>query len=171
MAELIPTDPRYGEALLFLYHEAELLDSGRQVEWLDLLAEDVSYRMPVQLTLKRGASAPYSSGSDIFSDNLASLRVRVHKLDTEYAWAETPASRTRHHVSNVRVSEGDKADELRVSSNLLVYRTRPDNPVPDILSGERQDVLRKVGSAWRLAARTICLDQSVVGASHLGILL
>src|SRR5258708_31930663 len=37
---LASTDPLYAEALDFLYDEAELLDSGRFSEWLELMAED-----------------------------------------------------------------------------------------------------------------------------------
>ncbi len=171
MAEITPADPRYAEVLQFLYHEAELLDTDQQVQWLDLLTEDITYRMPVRLNIRRNGSAPYTGETDIFSDNLASLRVRVNKLDTEYAWAETPPSRTRHHVSNVRVSESSNPAELEVRSYILVYRNRTDNPAADIFSGERQDVLRKVDGSWRLARRLIVLDQAVVGTRHLAILL
>jgi len=171
VAEIAPTDPRYSEVLQFLYREAELLDTERQVEWLDLLAEDITYRMPVRLNIRRNGSSPYTEETDIFSDNLASLKVRVNKLDTEYAWAETPPSRTRHHVSNVRVKETSDPGELDVRSYILVYRNRTDNPAADIFSGERQDVLRKVNGDWRLAKRLIVLDQAVVGARHLAILL
>lgn len=171
MAEVHFADPRYSEALFFLYREAELLDTGRQVEWLNLLTEDVSYRMPVRLNVRRNGTSPYTEETDIFSDNLASLRVRVNKLDTEYAWAETPPSRTRHHVSNVRVAETDTPDELDVRSYVLVYRTRTDNPNADLFSAERQDILRRVDGQLKLARRLIVLDQSVVGARHLAILL
>lgn len=170
MVDVACTDPRYAEVLQFLYHEAELLDTDRQVEWLDLLAADVSYRMPVRTNVRRGSTARVGE-TDIFSDNLASLRVRVNKLGTEYAWAETPPSRTRHHVSNVRVRQTASADELEVLSYVLVYRSRADDPTADLLSAERQDVLRRVEGSWRLASRLIVFDQAVVGTRHLGILI
>jgi 3-phenylpropionate/cinnamic acid dioxygenase small subunit len=171
VADVQFTDPRYGEVLAFLYREAELLDTGRQVEWLDLLTEDVTYRMPVRLNVRRHGSSPYTEETDIFSDNLASLRVRVNKLDTEYAWAETPPSRTRHHISNVRIAETSNPDELDVRSYILLYRNRTDNPAADLFSAERQDILRRVDGQLRLARRLIVLDQAVVGARHLAILL
>ena len=171
MTDIPTTDPRYAEVIQFLYHEAELLDNARQVEWLDLLTEDVTYRMPVRINVRRNGSSPYAEETDIFSDNLASLRVRVNKLDTEYAWAESPPSRTRHHVSNVRVRETDSPHELEALSYILVYRNRADNPAADILSAERQDLLRKVDGSWRLARRLIVFDQAVVGVRHLAILL
>lgn len=146
------------------------MDTSRHIEWLDLLTDDITYRMPVRTNIRRDSTAP-SGQTDIFSDNLASLRVRVNKLGTEYAWAETPPSRTRHHVSNVRLRETARADELEVLNYVLVYRNRADNPTADILSAERQDVLRRVEGSWRLARRLIVLDQAVVGTRHLGILL
>ncbi len=171
MSAIWPGDPRYAEVLDFLYHEAELLDSGRQKEWLDLLAEDVIYRAPLPLNVKGDAQPSYSEDSCIFSENIASLRIRVDKLTTEYAWAESPRSRIRHHVSNVRVSERSGSGELDVISNVLVFRSRAPRTTPDIFSGERRDVLRKLAGAWHLAERLILLDQAVMEVRHLAILL
>ena len=166
-----PGEPRYAEALQFLYREAELLDSGRLSEWLELLTDDVSYRMPVRLSTDRKGQSPFSEETDIFSENLASLRVRVNKLTTDYAWAETPPSRTRHLVTNVRVQSAAAADELEVLSCFLVYRDRAGLTTPELFAGERQDVLRRVDGGWRLARRVIVLDQAVVRATHLSIFL
>ena len=41
----------------FLYAEAELLDERRFTEWLDLLAEDLTYFMPIQRNVKFGDEA------------------------------------------------------------------------------------------------------------------
>ena len=38
----------------FLYREAELLDERRYSEWLDLLADDVRYWMPIRRNVKLG---------------------------------------------------------------------------------------------------------------------
>ena len=38
----------------FLYREAELLDERRYREWLDLLADDVRYWMPIRRNVKLG---------------------------------------------------------------------------------------------------------------------
>src|SRR5581483_742568 len=79
-----------------------------------------------------------------------SLEMRALRVNTEYAWAEEPPSRTRHFVTNVRVSGGERGDELAVRSNLLLYRTRGDVPAYDILSAERRDVLRRCDGELRL---------------------
>lgn len=170
-ADILLGDPRYSETVHFLYREAALLDDGQLEEWLDLLTDDVSYQLPVRRTLNGGVADAFSASSNIMSENLASLRVRVHKLTTEYAWAESPRSRSRHHITNVRVRETARDDEIRVISNVLVYRTRGNEPAPDIFSAERRDLLRETDSGWRLAQRLVLLDQTIVTARHLAILL
>ncbi len=164
---IMPTDPLYSEILYFLYQEAKLLDDRRFSEWLELLEEDISYRMP--LPLNKARTLDYSQQTDILSENIASLRVRVNKLATDYAWADTPPSRTRNMVTNVIIKATNKPEEVEVSSFILVSRNRLGEPSPDLYSGERQDLLRKVNGAWRLAKRTILLDQTVIGARHLNI--
>jgi ethylbenzene dioxygenase beta subunit len=162
-----PGDARYFEVLEFLYQEAELLDGRRFAEWLELLTEDVSYRMPQPVN--RGKTPGYSDVTEIMSENLASLRVRVRKMGTEFAWADDPPSRTRHLVTNIRARETARPEELAVSSSVLVYRHRSQGANADLFCGERQDVLRKVDGEWRLARRSIFLDRNVVEARHLAI--
>jgi ethylbenzene dioxygenase beta subunit len=170
-AALSPADPRYGEIVEFLYEEAALLDAGQFQDWLGLLAEDVTYRMPARLNSRKRGAGDSSQDTEIFHDNLASLRVRVARLDTSFAWAETPPSRTRHLVSNVRVWNTESADEVEAVSYFMVYRNRSTSPQADLFSGQRRDRLRQVSGRWRLAARLITLDQAVVGARHISVLL
>jgi len=164
---IFPGDPRYFEVLEFLYHEAELLDGRRFSEWLELLTEDISYRMPQPVN--RGRTPGYSEETAIFSDNLASLRIRVQKLGTEFAWADDPPSRTRHLVTNIRARATARPDELEVSSSILIYRHRSPGTSADLFCGERQDLIRKIDEKWRLARRCVLLDQNVVEARHLAI--
>jgi 3-phenylpropionate/cinnamic acid dioxygenase small subunit len=168
---LLPfADHRYGEVVQLLYEEASLLDHGEYEAWLDLLAEDVTYRLPLRLNLRQ-RSNDASRLTYIFNDDLASLRVRVARLGTNYAWAETPPSRTRHLVSNVRVWSTDQPDEVDAASAFLVYRSRGSQPDADLFSGERQDRLRRSQDGWRLVSRLITLDQAVVGARTISIFL
>jgi len=165
---LASTDPLYAEVLGFLYDEAELLDAGRFTEWLELMAEDLTYRMPARQNRSRKAKAD-TTETEIFSDNIASLRLRVQRLGTDFAWAESPPSRTRHHVTNVRVRATPNPDELEVSSYVMVFRDRPAPASPSTYSGERRDILRRVDGCWRLARRTILLDQAVLTTRNLSI--
>ncbi|MDR7523063.1 MAG: aromatic-ring-hydroxylating dioxygenase subunit beta [Armatimonadota bacterium] len=161
--------PQIREELLeVLYLEAELLDEGRLDEWLDLLAEDVAYRMPIRLTRERARSDDYSTDTQFFWDDRASLALRVQRLRTEFAWAEDPPSRTRHFISNVRVRPAG-GDEVEVRSCVLIYRNRGETTEFDLISGERQDVWRRAGGAWRLARRVFMVDQATLGTRNLAI--
>jgi len=155
----------------FLIEEADLLDAGQLREWLDLLTDDVTYRMPVRVTVDREAEPAEDGGYTHFNDDRHTLGMRVERLHTKFAWAEEPRSRTRHFVSNIRVEPGEGNGEVRVKSNLLLYRTRGDSPRHDLLSAERHDVLRQVNGSWKLAQRTILLDQSTVGTHNLAVFL
>src|ERR687885_1850162 len=128
------------EVMAWLNHEAALLDEGRLEEWLDLLTEDVGYAMPVRLTRERGSGPDTHAGSPHFLDDARTLRLRVERLKTEFAWAEDPPSRTRRFVSNVRprvVAEG-----VDVRSYLLLYRSRGDATTAELVSAERHDLFQ-----------------------------
>ena len=104
------------EVVDWLNHEAQLLDDGDFHEWLELLTDDVTYRMPVRLTRERGQNPDHSPANQSFLDDSATLELRIRRLDTDFAWAEDPPSRTRRFVTNVRVEDGEDAGELRVRS-------------------------------------------------------
>lgn len=158
----------YLAATEFLFREAELLDSRRFWDWLSLLTDDVTYQVPVRYT-SEGADE-HSSTMFHFNESRQTLQWRVERLDTEMAWAEGPPSRTRHFVSNVRVTPRS-ADELEVRSYLLLYRNRGGEERHDLLSGERYDVLRWTADGWRLTKRTVLLDQVTLGTQNLAIFL
>ena len=159
----------YWEVYSFLMREAELLDERREREWLEsCIADDVEYLMPVRETRERSEGVGFSDESFYFQETRGSLELRVKRLETEYAWAEDPPSRTRHFVTNVRVAEGE-GEEVNVRSNVLLYRSRGSDPTADVLSAERRDVLRKVDEGWRLRRREILLDHSVVMTHNLSV--
>jgi 3-phenylpropionate/cinnamic acid dioxygenase small subunit len=62
-----------------------------------------------------------------------------------------------------------KDDEVQVRSNLLLYRTRQDDTVPQVFSGERHDVLVRVGDSFQLKRRVIYLDTTAIASHNLAI--
>src|SRR5919202_3600718 len=140
----------YWEVYSFLMHESELLDERRERDWLELFTDDAEYLMPVRVNRERGEGDGFSEEAYYFEETRRSLELRVRRLETEYAWAEDPPSRTRHFVTNVRVAPGEEEDEVAVRSNLLLYRTRGSLPHHDQISAERKDVLRKEEGRWKL---------------------
>jgi len=141
----------YASIVEFLYREADLL-------------------MPVRTTRMRAAGPGYSDDMDFLAEDMASLKMRIGRMETEFAWAEDPPSRTRHLITNILVEAGEGEHEARASSYFLVYRSHGDISTPNLFSGVREDVLRAVDSEWRLARRKILVDHTVMGASSLSIL-
>jgi 3-phenylpropionate/cinnamic acid dioxygenase small subunit len=66
------------------------------------------------------------------------------------------------------VEPGDTASELKVYSNFLVYRTRAETE-QDLYVGARQDILRNVNGAWKIARRKLLLDQNVLLPKNVSI--
>ncbi len=157
------------EILDLLHREAELLDEGRLDEWLDLLTDDVTYQMPVRMTRERGQTGDVSTEMQHFWEDRATLALRVQRLKTEFAWAEDPPSRTRHFITNVRLRAGANPDELDVRSYVLIYRSRGDSPVSDLISGERREVVRRVNGVWKFARRVFVPDQATLSTKNLAI--
>ena len=155
----------------FLYREAAALDAHDYAGWLAMLAPDVTYRIPVR-TVRAHGIGEHSTTAFYLHETFETLRTRVDRFATGYAWAEDPPSRTRHCVSNVLVDpvEG-RADELAVCSNIVLLRYTMGQAMPDIASGERRDVLRLLDRAWKLAARVVLLDGSVLGMHNFAVFL
>jgi 3-phenylpropionate/cinnamic acid dioxygenase small subunit len=158
----------------FLYLEAELLDERRLREWLELFTDDVRYWMPVRHNpLERPAEVTEELSkpgeSFYFNDNYETLRIRVEKVYAKTAWAEMPPSRTRRLISNVRVKQ-DAGGALHADSNFIVYRTRMEKD-EDFFVGTRKDILRRVNGGFKIARRTIILDQAILRAKNISIFL
>jgi 3-phenylpropionate/cinnamic acid dioxygenase small subunit len=167
----------------FLYREARLLDERRFHEWLELFTDDVRYWMGARtnryprsskaiaiLSPNRYVEDDHTREDElsILDESKETLAGRVARLDTGMAWAEDPPSRTRHLLTNIEVAPGDGASELKVYSNFIVYRSRAESE-EDFYVGGRQDVLRRVDGAWKIASRKLTLDQNVLSAKNVSI--
>ena len=149
----------------FLYNEAELLDERRFSEWIDLIADDMHYHMPIRRNVKFGEHHRENSDSDSeiswFDEGKETLAVRVRQINTGIHWCEEPFSRVRHLVSNIQVDSVD-GDEVHVRSRFIVYTNRLADEV-NLFVGKREDVLRRdPDTQWKIAKRTIILDQNVL---------
>ena len=147
----------------FLYHEARLLDAGKYHEWLDFFTEDARYWVPIRRTVQDQRDGTYGEDELAVShmnDDKAFLEARVRRLDTGLAHAETPASRTRHLISNVSVEENG-TDEVTVYSNFVVFQGRRERSDYQFY-GSRVDRLRRVEGGWKIAHRKVLLDHTVL---------
>lgn len=164
------SDARHQAAAQFLVEEAHLLDTADYPAWLALMDPQVRYRMPVRVTAVKAAEEADVRTMDHFDEDWYSLRKRVERFQTAYAWTEDPQSRVRHHISNVRTFEGT-GDDLMVESAVLLYRSRGDRTAPSLLSAGRSDVLVPAAEGMRLLSRDIEIDESVLRTQNLAIFL
>lgn len=149
----------------FLYREARLLDERRLTEWLDLLAEDIHYFMPIRRNIKYGDwDLEYSDPEteiSYFDEGKDILTGRVRQLNTGVHWAEEPVSRFEHIVSNVEIAEAG-AGEVRVNSKFFCYQNRLTDEEQHFV-GRRYDHLRRdAETGFKIAKRTIYLAQNVL---------
>lgn len=155
----------------FYYDEAALLDNYDLEKWVALFTDDTHYFMPIRRTrLRRELDKEFTKPGEAayFDDDKATLVLRQRKFDSGSAWAEDPPSRTRHLVTNVRVTD-DRDAELDVESYFHVYRTRLRSEV-DSWVGRRLDTLRRQGDSFLIARRHILLDQTVLLSRNLSTL-
>ncbi|HJR02885.1 MAG TPA: aromatic-ring-hydroxylating dioxygenase subunit beta [Methylomirabilota bacterium] len=160
------------ELMPFYIREAWLLDDRRLTEWLDLFTEDVLYFMPRRKNvLRRESHRELTPLGDlaILEEDKRYLAMRVARLDTGMAWAEDPPSRTRHLVGNLEVAPLARG-EVQARTAFLVYRSHLETD-HQLLSGCREDVLRRVKGEWKIARRTIVLDANVLLDKNLSVFL
>ena len=134
----------------FLYHEAALLDAWRLDDWLALLTDDATYRVPSN---DQPQSDPKSALFTI-ADDIRRIRARVARLKDPHAHAEFPRSRTRRLISNVRILE---RSPLVVEANFVVYRYRANEDVRTYVGRYRHTLVMRDG-ALRIKAREAILD-------------
>lgn len=150
----------YGAIQYFVFRETALLDRRDYRGWLGLLTDDIAYRVVAQ-TAREGADTAVEYA--IIDEDAAGLKLRVEQIATpRLTHAENPPSLTRRFVTNLVVSATADPNEFVVDANMLVYRNRPGVPDGGLYAGERRDLVRRVGSEWRLARRFVRLDQIVL---------
>ena len=161
----------------FLFQEAELLDERKFRDWLDLLAEDILYFMPIRRNVKFGSHAEREntkSGEGIswFDEDKWTLSKRVEQILTGVHYAEEPLSRVCHMVSNVQIVSATpdvaRPREVNVKSRFLIYQNRVEYETY-LFVGKRIDVLRMTETGWKIARREIILDQNVLLAKNLTV--
>src|SRR5882757_10889442 len=151
----------------FLYREARLLDERRFDDWLRLFTDDVHYWMVARtnrypksskaitvLNPERYVEEDVTRADELglFDEDFKTLTARVARLGTGMAWAEDPPSRTRHLITNIEVMPDASGSELTVHCNFIVYRNRGETE-QDLYVGAREDGLRRVDGAWKIARR------------------
>lgn len=142
-----------------LYKEAELLDAWELDEWRKLLTDDVSYYVPPN----DKPQGDHNNTLFIVADDHVRLHERIVRLKDPYCHSEYPRSRTRRIISNVRVYPGEKADQLLMRANFVIYRNRRNGDTR-IFTGEYVNKLMRVNGELKIHERRAILDAEELGA-------
>lgn len=153
----------------FLAREAKLLDERRFDEWFDLLDDAIVYHVPIR-EARQDFADEHASGGYRIKDNKALLKVRIDRLKSSFAWAETPPSRTTRVVGSVIATLGEN-DTIQAESAMLMYRQRGHDAVGELIPVRRVDVLRLTGDGPRLLRRDAYIAEVVLSTSNLGVFL
>ena len=140
----------------FLYHEAALLDAWRLDEWLALMTEDGTYRVPSN----DAPQADPASALFTIADDMHRLRGRVTRLKDPHAHAEFPPSRTRRLISNVRIVQ---QNPLLVEANFIVHRFRANESVRQYVGRYRYGLVVQDGKL-KIKSREAILDAMELGS-------
>lgn len=146
-------DPVLRAVEQFLYVEADLLDSWRLHEWLDLFCVDAHYLVPA--TDKPDGDPAH----DLFliHDDRFLLEQRVNSLLTRAAHAEYPQSRTRRLVTNVRITACADTEVLRVHANFAIFRMRR-GAMDTYIGSYHHHIKRDTQHGFRFLERKAILD-------------
>ncbi len=139
----------------FFYLEAHLLDTWQLDEWLALFADDATYEVP-------STDCPDGSPREslyLVADSMTLLAGRVTRMKSPLAWVESPRSRTRRLVTNVRVGPSEES-EFDVTANFCIYRFK--NGVEDTYVGRYVHRLRLADGALRFVRRRSLLDMEAL---------
>lgn len=158
----------------FLNYEYRLLDEERFDEWLGLMHEDVHYWMPGienrrrENLLEHGFYA--TDHMALFDDALRDLSRRVARFKQPSAWAENPATRNVHQVSNVEAYYGDTDGEFIVHSVFQSVRGRGLDE-EYVIYGRRQDLLVLQEGEFKIRKRLILIPNATLSCKNINTFL
>ena len=159
------------------YGEADLLDERHYEQWLELFTADTVYWMPMRKNVpweERDRDITTEEDVAWMHDDKETLTKRVRQLLTGIHWAEEPLSRVSHLITNIRIADSvhvlADGEAMRVKCRFFVYRNRLETET-DLLVGRREDTLRRVAGALKIARRKIIIEQSVLMAKNLTVFL
>ncbi|WP_311268005.1 aromatic-ring-hydroxylating dioxygenase subunit beta [Sphingobium sp. WCS2017Hpa-17] len=152
----------------FLFYEAELLDAWETEQWAALYTEDALYEV-TSPACEDPAGADARNTLFLISDRIDRIRGRAIRLTKKTAHAEYPRSKTRHMITNVRVTGGE-GDETTARANFAVFRTKEDTST--IYMGEAFFTLVETADGVRIRHKRCTLDlNSLYNQGRLTIIL
>lgn len=137
-----------------LFHEARLLDDRRYRDWLDRFTPDCVYWVPLDL-----GGDPRRQVSYLLDDRRR-MADRIGLLETGWAHAQNPPSRTVRTVSNVEAwpadsGDGDGSGDVRARCSIVVWEYRRGRLTP--FASRNDYVLASVGDDWAIRIKIVSL--------------
>jgi anthranilate 1,2-dioxygenase small subunit len=154
----VTTTPVERERVRALYEDyAHLLNAGELEEWLQLFAEDCSYRVVSRENRERGLPLALvrCDSRAMLSDRIAAIR------NTQFFVPRV----MRHFVSGVRVTAAASAMGLEATASFLVIESLEHEPPRVHSVGEYRDRLVERGGELRFAEKCAIYDSPVVQTS------
>lgn len=153
----------------FLGREAMLLDTGRLDEWVETLADEILYEIPLRI-VARNEVDEFPSGAFRMHDNMAMIRKRLERMKTAENWAEDPASRTVRTVGSIFVEKHESDGVYIVNSAITVFRQRAIDRAYDWIPARRVDRIRIADDrSCKLVRRTVTLAEAILQTPNLAI--
>ncbi len=154
----------------FLAWEAKLLDDRRFDDWYQLLDDELLYEVPLNIARQLKAEEISATGYRI-RDAKSHIKVRIDRLSTGHAWAETPVSRTLRLVGSVLAECTEQPGVIAVESALMLYRQRGHDEPGETIPVRRRDLLRLDGDQLRLLKRRAVITEVTLSTPNLGVFL
>ena len=139
----------------FLFHEADLLDTWQLDAWANLFTDDGEYLIP-PTDLPDGDPSKHLF---LVYDDRHRLGERAKRLGKKAAHAEFPHSRTRHLVTNVRITQDATQVNpvVNATCNFVVYRSK--NGVNDIYPGHSlYRLVPQADGSFKIRSKRAVLD-------------
>lgn len=138
----------------FVYGEAALIDERRFEEWRALFTPDGRYLVVTPDTPDAESASPDDT-LFLVADDQARLALRIKRLTDGNAHAESPPSKTRHCLSNVRYAVEPDGD-VTVRANFTTWRCRLDETA--CFPGHAVYRLARVDGAFRIREKRCMID-------------
>ena len=110
------------ESLLYL--EADQLDRQCWADWAALYVDDCVIWVPSWASEEVLVEDPEISVNMMYLVGKPALEARLHRIESDDAYASLPLARTAHSVTNIRIVE-DRGAEVDVSAKWTVLSLEP----------------------------------------------
>lgn len=154
----------------FLATEARTLDEERYDDWLGMMDESITYKMPIPMNTYRRNRPGNSTFCEtfIYDENYEKLAQRAAREDTGMVWLNDPATHHIRMVNNIESFCTDEEGVFDVRSKFTLLRARRDK---DHVShtGTRQDLLRETDEGLKILSRMIFLPARVIVDKNLNM--